>query len=325
MRNCFLVIKYNFQRLLKEKMAIFMLIIILPLLVGLGVCFSTNDDVKGNIAVVGANMQQEEIIKKTLNNNERINIDFLQENVSKTDLIKGIYLAEVEYGEEDAKVTSYKNEEFKKSLEAILNNEIYEMAVEEVTVEGKIIGFLVMFLLMGSILILDYYLIDREKGVYSRILMSETSYYEYVIGQILYVFLAIAVPTIIMSVLVIKVLSVQLNISLWSFCGLLVLVSFLASSFAMFWNSTVKSKAAAQMGSSIVIMITSLLGGCIVNISDNNRIMKFIRGFIPQKRMIDLADNFNNGDLIFIMITIGIFIFGSVVIGKYYCDRGEFI
>lgn len=325
MRNILLVIKNNLYRLSRETMILIMIFIVMPVIVYLGVYFNEMDGIKGKIAVVGATVQQEEAITKSMGENDSITLKFMDESPTNTDLIKGIYLAEINVEESEPKVISFGKEEIKKSLEAGLKGETYEAPADTSTVEGKIIGFLTMFLFFGSMMIMDFFLTDRENKVYSRVLLGTLSYYEYIIGQLIYSVIALTTPTIIISLLVIKVLAVELSISLGLFAMLILLMGVLATSFAILVSTLLKDKVSASMGASAITMITCLLGGCLVNIVDTNKIMSFIRGFIPQKRLIDLANNFNNEDLAVLLVMIVVFILISIIVGKRQYENGDFV
>lgn len=325
MRNISLIAKNNLYRFTKEKAMMIMAIIVMPIIICLGVYFSSTNDIKGKIAVVGATIEEKEIIEANMNDNEKVKIEFMKNSPSKTDLIKGVYLAEINFDSDEPTVISYGKEEIRKTLEVGLNGEVYEKVDDSTTVQGKVIGFLIMFLFMGAtIMIMDFFLSDRENGTYTRVLSGKISYFEYIGGQVLYSIIILSISSTIWSVLILKVLNVNLDISYSLFMFLVLLVGILSSSLGMFIATIFKNRVSASMGGSIIVMITCLLGGCLVNIDDTNKVMGFIRNVLPQKRMIDLANNFNNGDLIFVTCSILIFILISVILGKRQYENGTF-
>jgi ABC-2 type transport system permease protein len=325
MRNILLVIKNNLQRLIKDKLLLCMMIIVLPIIVYLGIFFSQMDGIKGKLAIVGANLEQESMMKELIKDNSNVNLVFLEEKPTNTDLIKGIYLAEINLSKGEPEVISYGREELKLYLEGALKGEVYTGKVENPVVEAKIIGFLIMFLFFGSLMVIDNFLTDRENGVYVRVLNGKLSYFQYMIGQVLYSIATLTLPTLILSLMVLKILAVELSMSIGLLSLLIVLVGLLSSSFSVLISTICKSKVSVIMGGSAITMITCLLGGCLVNIVDSNKIMGFIRNLIPQKRLIDLANGFNNEDLIFIVATIILFITFSLIVGKKQYENGEFI
>ncbi|MEG1002675.1 MAG: ABC transporter permease [Clostridium sp.] len=325
MRNILLIIKNNLYRLTKMKIMLVMIIVVLPIIIYGGIYFSKADNIKGKIAIVNATSTQEEAMKKSTEGNDNITFEFLSKEPAKTDLIKGIYIAEINFEGTEPKVISYGNKEIKKQLEASLRGEVYESDVEITTIEGRIIGFLIMFLFMGSIMAMEFFLTDRENGTYVRVLSSNVSYYEYIIGQIAYLVCTLTVPTLIISLIMLKVLSIQLNMTIGLFSLLILIIGLLSSSFSALVCTLCKDKVSATMSGSAITMITCLLGGCIINIVDNNKIVEALRNLIPQKRLIDLANSYNNEDLIFIIVVIIVFTSISIVLGKRQYENGDFV
>lgn len=326
MRNILLVMKNNLYRFVKDKSMMVMVVLVMPIIICFGVYFNGSDNIKGNIAVVGASIEEREILQSLSKENDKINVEFLEESPSKTKLIKGVYLAEIDFKGNKPVVTSYGKEDIKKSLEASLNGEIYQGEEDITTVQGRIIGFLIMFLFMGATtMVMDFFLADRESGAYNRVLSGRLSYYQYILGQMLYAILILSIPTTVWSVAILKILNVNLDISYSLLVFLLLLVGILSSSVGMLIATVFKDRVSASMGGSIIIMVTSLLGGCLINIQDTNKVIGFIRDILPQKRLIDLSNNFNNSDLTFVVGTIVVFILISVFLGKRQYESGKFI
>jgi ABC-type multidrug transport system permease subunit len=128
-----------------------------------------------------------------------------------------------------------------------------------------------------------------------------------------------------MSTLVLKLSSTELSIGLGLFIILLMLVGILSSAFSMIVCTIFKKRETVEMGGVGIAMLTSILGGSFVNIVDNNKAIGFVRNFIPQKRIIDLANNYNANDLIYLVVVILVFIFISVFIGRKQYESGVFI
>lgn len=326
MRNILLVIKNNLYRFTKEKSMIVMVAIVMPIIICLGVYFNNMNDIRGKIAVVGSTVEEQEIIKYSMKDNKKLKIDFMKQSPSKTELIKGIYLAEIDFNKDKPTVTSYGSADIKKSLDATLKGEVYIAKKNNETVQGKVIGFLIMFLFMGAtVMVSDFFLSDRENGTYSRVLSGNITYIQYIIGQILYSIIILTVPSTLWSIFILKVLNINLNISYSLLTFLLLLVGILSSSFGMCICTIFKDRRSASMGGSIIVMITSLLGGCLVNFNDTNKIIGFVRNIIPQKRLIDLSNSFNNEDLLYILFVILFFVSISIFIGKRQYENGDFV
>ena len=325
MRNILLVMKNNLYRFTKEKAMMVMIILVMPIIISLGIYFNGTDNIKGKIAVVGAGAEQQQIIKDSMKDNEKINIEFLEKSPSKTELIKGVYLAEINFKGSEPTVISYGKEDVRKALEAGLKGEVYVSEDSNDTVQGKVIGFLIMFLLMGATtMVMDFFLTDRENGTYTRVLSGKISYFQYIAGQMLYSLVILSIPSTVWAVFILKVLNINLDISYSLLIFLLLLVGIFSSSFGLFISTVFKDRTSASMSGSIIVMITCLLGGCLINFNDTNKVIGFIRNIIPQKRLIDLSNNFNKGDLTFVVCTILIFISISVILGKRQYENGDF-
>ena len=293
MRNILLVMKNNLYRFTKEKVMMTMVVGVMPIIICLGVYFNGMDSIKGKIAVVGARIEEKEMI---------------------------------EFQGNEPSVISYGKDDIKKTLEANLKGEVYVGDDNNATVQGKIIGFLIMFLFFGATtMVMDFFLVDRENGTYTRVLSGKISYFQYITGQMLYSTVILTIPSTMWSVFILKVLNVNLEISYSLFTFLLLLVGVLSSSFGMFISTIFKDRASASMGGSIVVMITCLLGGCLINIADSNKVIGFIRNILPQKRLIDLSNNFNNTDLIFVIFSILVFGLISVILGERQYKNGDFL
>jgi ABC-type multidrug transport system permease subunit len=325
MRNVFLVVKNNLYRISKDKTMLFMMIIGLPVIIYIAIYTSQLGGVKGQIAVVGGNYSQKEMVKKSLGNNGKLVLKFLEKSPTNTELIKGIYLEEIKFNKDKIKVTGFGNYDIKRSIEASMKGLHYAANKTETTTQGKIIGFLVMFSFIGAVYCMQLYVSDRENSIYSRVLSGRLAYYEYIIGQIMSTIIILTVPTIIMSTLVLKLSSTELSIGLGLFIILLMLVGILSSAFSMIVCTIFKKRETVEMGGVGIAMLTSILGGSFVNIVDNNKAIGFVRNFIPQKRIIDLANNYNANDLIYLVVVILVFIFISVFIGRKQYESGVFI
>ena len=163
MRNILLVMKNNLYRFTKEKVMMTMVVGVMPIIICLGVYFNGMDSIKGKIAVVGARIEEKEMIEGSMMDNEKVKVEFLEESPSKTELIKGVYLAEINFQGNEPSVISYGKDDIKKSLEANLKGEVYVGDDNNATVQGKIIGFLIMFLFFGATtMVMDFFLVDRE-------------------------------------------------------------------------------------------------------------------------------------------------------------------
>ncbi|MGL5575574.1 MAG: ABC transporter permease [Sarcina sp.] len=325
MRNIMLILKNNLYRLKYDKATLAIMLIVTPLVVGLGIYFSNNSDIKGKIAVVGVNKQEENMIKTALKANEDIELEFLDKEVENTKLIRGEYIAQLSLEGKKLEVSEFSNTEVKNVLEALLEGKIYKNEEVQISTIAKIVGFLIMFLFFGAISVADPFLSDRENKVYTRVLQGNVSYLQYTIGQLLYIILLLAIPTMIISGITITVFNVNLGINMFSFMGIIFLVGLLSGSYVVLMSNIFKNRTAVAMNTSIISMITCLLSGCLISIDGGNKIVDGIRNLLPQKRLIDFANEFGSTDLLYVLGFIVIALGLSIYIGSKDYEKGVFL
>ncbi|MGL4450167.1 MAG: ABC transporter permease [Sarcina sp.] len=325
MRNIMLILKNNLYRLKYDKATLAIMLIVTPLVVGLGIYFSNNSDIKGKIAVVGVNKQEENMIKTALKANEDIELEFLDKEVENTKLIRGEYIAQLSLEGKKLEVSEFSNTEVKNVLEALLEGKIYKNEEVQISTIAKIVGFLIMFLFFGAISVADPFLSDRENKVYTRVLQGNVSYLQYTIGQLLYIILLLAIPTMIISGITITVFNVNLGINMFSFMGIIFLVGLLSGSYVVLMSNIFKNRTAVAMNTSIISMITCLLSGCLISIDGGNKIVDGIRNLLPQKRLIDFANELGSTDLLYVLGFIVIALGLSIYIGSKDYEKGVFL
>lgn len=324
MRNIWLIVKGNILRLRKDKVTLLMIVMVLPIIVALGVYFGSNNEVKGKIALINPSIQEKVLFEDIFKDNKGIKIECKEENIKNTSLITGAYLAAVNFENEKVIVNEYSNSEMKQMIDSIFNGKEYKSSENPVAVVEKIVGFLMMFLFYGALAAATFSLQDRESGVYIRVLSGNVSFFEYTLGQILYMLLIVILPAGIISVGMVHLLNVDINMSYISFFGIIALLGALCSSLIIFISSIFKKMNEVQMNAAIIGLITSLFSGCIMNVEGKSRIMESVRNILPQKRLLDFVTDFNMVDLSFVICSICIFIAASIYIGKVNYKKGVF-
>ncbi|MGL5414859.1 MAG: ABC transporter permease [Clostridium sp.] len=324
MRNILLIIRGNILRLKKDKITLLMIIVVLPIIVGLGVYFGSTNDVKGKIAVINGTSEEQRMIGDVFKENEGIKVEFLNNEIKNTALITGAYLAELKFENGKVKVNEYSNDEIRKIIDSIFYGKEYIISENSVGVAEKITGFLMMFLFYGALASSSFFLQDRENGIYVRVLSGNISFFQYTLGQILYILLVVIVPASIISIGMIKALNVDINMSYGSFLGILILLGTLCSSMIILIGNIFKKTNEVQMNAAIIGMITSLFSGCLMNVEGGSKIIEGIRNILPQKRLLDFVRDFNNSDLIFVVSSIIIFLIIGIYIGSNNYKKGIF-
>ncbi|MGL4762223.1 MAG: ABC transporter permease [Sarcina sp.] len=325
MRNILLILKNNLYRLKSDKVTLAIMLFITPIIIGLGIYFSNNTDFKGKIAIVDATNVQETAIKNAVGQEGNIKLEFLDEEVENTKLIRGEYVAQLNFIDGKIEISEFSNSEVKKSLEAMIDGKEYKSKNEEVSLVTKIVGFLVMFLFFGSITVADQFLTDRENKVYTRVLQGNVSYFEYTLGQLIYIISTLTIPTMLISLATVKILKVELGMSTLSFVGIIFLVGLLSGSFIILISNIFKNRTAVGMNGSIIAMLTCLLSGCLISTDGQNKIIDGIRNLLPQKRLLDFVNDFGSMDLMFVLGFIIIALGASIYIGNKDYKNGVFL
>lgn len=324
MRNILLIIKGNILRLKKDKVTLLMIIIVLPIIVSLGVYFGSTKDIKGKVAIINPTNEERMIVENIFKENEGIKIETLDSEIKNTSLITSAYLAEIKFEGGKVKVNEYSNKEIRGIVDWIFYGKEYISSENSVGVVEKIIGFLMMFLFYGALASSSFFLQDRENGIYVRVLSGNVSFFQYTLGQILYILLVVIVPASIISIGMIEILNVDINMSYRSFLGILILLGTLCSSMIILIGNIFKKTNEVQMNASIIGMITSLFSGCLINIEGSSKIIEVVRNILPQKRLLDFVQDFNSGDLIFVVSSIIIFVIVGIYIGNNNYKKGIF-
>ncbi|MBE6046838.1 MAG: ABC transporter permease [Clostridium sp.] len=323
MKNILVIFKNNLLGIKKYLFLLLVMLISIPLIFLMGKTFSNeNEELKKNIAVNCESESQEREVKEKLEDSKVYNLIFTNE-VHKTDLINGKYLAEVGYEDGEAFIKSYRsNDDI-----SYLNNLFFGSEISKSknnTMVCKVIGFLCILIFMVSKLFMGNLLEERENGILSRILTGGVSFYEYSSSQMLFNFLVIFIPCVVLSIISIFVLEIK-TINFGYFLLLLMFVCLTASSFAFCVFNCFKKKVTVEFVSSMVILLTSIFGGCIIDTYDDNKVISFIRTLIPQKILINLGDVFEVKKIILLIIINVVFIFVGMSVGKSNCDKGIYI
>ncbi|MGL5616803.1 MAG: ABC transporter permease [Sarcina sp.] len=322
MRNIWLVIKGNILRLKRDKLTLIMVFLVMPVIIALGVYFGSNNDINGKIALINPKIEEETMIKNIFKDNLSIEFEVFDKEIKNSSLITGAYLAEVTFKDNNIQVNKYSNKEISGLLNSIFNGEKYDSKEYENNVVDKIAGFLLMFLFYGALSVVTLFLKDRENGVYQRVLTGNVSFLQYNLAQILYLITTITIPTIIMSVIVTKFLNVELNMGYGNFIAIIIAIGILTSSMVIFIANIFKTTSEVQMNGAIIAMISCLFSGCLMPVEGSSKFIEIIRGILPQKRLLDFINNYNFGDLFFVIVAIILFIGVGTYIGKRNYNKG---
>ena len=157
----------------------------------------------------------------------------------------------------------------------------------------NLIGFMMMFLLMGSFANLFPFADDREKGQLRRITVSPASFGWYLAAHAVYC-LAMFLPEYLLLV-VLRLLGRDIGFTLLQYAGLMGALALLGLSFALLLNTVIaKPDNATMLGNSITVL-TSILAGGFYSFGRNNALLDTLIRVLPQKDLLDFSLNLQNG------------------------------
>lgn len=158
---------------------------------------------------------------------------------------------------------------------------------EQRGVIGNLMGFLTMLiLLLGSML---YKFCYQEKGgIDKRIMTSKVGYIKYTLSHPTVVFLILFIPTWLITVLANIIFSLNKNVSIFELTFMLFTLCLLAASFSFCIASFNRSEQNGSLISTMAILITSIMSGSFIEISQNG-VANIISHLFPQRYLINYA------------------------------------
>lgn len=316
------LIKGILYRMINSKPFLIMPCIITPIVIAAAIYFSSNFAARPNIGVVG-------VTNMNFNSSE-VNIIRLQNKVKLSELVKNKYDAVITFEDGKFSIDTIKGSDYKNKLEKLLKGE--KVAIkdgEKRGVAANIIGFLTMFVLMLGVLLYKFFF-DDKKGISKRILSANISYGKYVASHFVSVFIMLSVPTVIITVACKELFKLDTRVTVFELTFIVLVLSLLAAAYGLFISSITKEEESASMLGTMINIITTLLAGSFVTIS-NNRLISKIGELLPQKHILDFTISLENNNVIkysnllnVILISLMI-IFCSFLINRYKMRRYSYM
>ena len=144
-------------------------------------------------------------------------------------------------------------------------------------------------MLLGSMLYKFYY--QDKKGTDKRILCGDISYKQYILSHILVVFAILFIPTICICILANALFHLNMFVSIIIFT-----LCLLSTSFSFFIASITKTEENGSLLATMVIVITSLISGSIMEVSKQGLTQKLAHLF-PQRYIIDFTIHVERGEV----------------------------
>ncbi|MHC1685772.1 MAG: ABC transporter permease [Clostridiaceae bacterium] len=285
--NIFKIIKNIFDRIIIDNTFLVTTFILIPLTVFASIYFTNKLEVKGNIAVVG--------IEKVNLDNKYLNISYLNDEPSLSELVLNKYDAVVKFDDNNFEVITAKSDEYKNSIEKVISGKSVDEAFsgDKRGVGSNIIGYITMFVLMQGISLYSFLYHEKEIGVTKRILIHPINYVQYFLSHFIGSFLMCFVPTSAIVLVAVKVLNLNTVISGAQFTLIIAIMSLVGSAIGLFINSLVKSEDNGDLLGSMLIIITTIISGSFFS-TGHKGIFETITSALPQKILLDYAVSIEN-------------------------------
>lgn len=287
------IIKNNWNRLIIQKGYLILSVVLTICAVSAAIVLTNKSEIKGNIAIINSNSTAAKITSAAYN------ITYLNEEPAESELLQNRYDAAITVNKDGSyEIKTVKSSEFKESLENLIKNP--SASGGEITdirkIGTNIIGYSMMFILMQGALYARLFAEDKEKHMIKRVAVSPITFMDYLMGHAVFVWILIFLPTI--SVLLIaKLLSISLGLSILNYIMLIGLLSFLSTAFALMINSFFRVADTANMMASSTIVLTTILSGSYYSFTSGDSIFNKLLHLLPQKDFINFTEALEKGNI----------------------------
>jgi len=286
------LIKNRLERVKGKKEIIVLGLILMPIVILIAVLLAGRLEMKANIAVISNN-------PNSVPTDSKFAIEVMSDSPGVADLALGNYdyiVEQKEDGTYDVE-TVIKSDEDRQIVEDFFNKGISTKHYEDdEKVRGlgtKVIGIIAMLIFMQAVALTVFYPEDRSSGILKRILMAPVEENKYIFAQGIFTFVALYIPTYLAVIITKTVFGVNIGYSIGMMGILIALISFLATSFALFISSVARQNI-SLIGSAIAI-VTSLLGGCFGAFTTKNSIFNLFCNLIPQTAYMKILEGVEAG------------------------------
>ncbi|AWB43462.1 hypothetical protein DCC85_03965 [Paenibacillus sp. CAA11] len=314
----------NYCRMLKRLPMILTMIGMMLAMIVLAIYVTSEQQVKAHIVYIHPT-------DNAPTSSDDLDITVMEQEPPLSALVRHQYDAYVvNRGEGQYEITTLKNEKFKAMLLSLLQHRDPGKAGAEGErgIGENIIGFLMMFLLVGSFMYLFTFAEDKEKGQLSRVTASPISLASYLLAHCIYcltMFLPIYAGLVMMKL----VAGVDIGFNLLQYGLLIFIMSILGISFALLLNMLFNKPDNAMMLGNSILALTSVLAGSFYAFSRDNPILDRIISILPQRQLLIFAEGMANhrawthvGSLIYVVLIAVIFFVISVLkLQKQYVRR----
>lgn len=223
-------------------------------------------------------------------------------------------------------IDTLRNEEFQNMLKMLLKNPRADIGNNQTErgVGVNILGFMMMFLLMIAFSNLFVFADDKEQGQLSRIAATPASFPGYLAAHCVYG-LSLLLPEYLLLVFM-KLFGWDIGLTLIQYAGLTFLLGFMGISFALLLNTFIKKPDNANMLGNAITVLTTVLAGSFYSFSRNNMVLDNIIKVLPQKQIMDFAQQLQNGSaaghagsIVYVLVlSLGMFACAGALLRRMY-------
>lgn len=324
-----LVIKNELKKSLRNKKK-FIITMILPM-IAVVVALGVNNIMKPSINIGVINKSETELAKefiRSANDIEGIVATKGDLSTVNTDMIMGKYTTIIEFTENEKYNVYALDSNIKKSFDKIisdfkstgsligLNSIINRINEQQIPLVNRSISFILIALLINCTVVACSIIKDRKEGVLKRYIISPNTSSYYILGVLIFNFVITSIQ-ILVSIIFIRVIGIDLGISLMSFIILGIIVALISTVFATLITNLCSSEIQANLIASALAVITALIGGGFLPIEKMPGGIKFLSNFTITKWVMEISSSINIGgfqkELLFPLISITVILVLSVI------------
>lgn len=325
MRTFFNVLKNNCLRTAPRLAPTILMTVITLLTIILAVYVTGLQQIKGHVALITQSRTM--VLPKS---SKQLDVTVLSEKPPHSDLVKQKYDAYVSVDSNGSlHIETLHSNAFKNMIAYLLKNPDAYVA-ESKTERGagvNIIGFMMMFLLMLAFSNLFAFADDKEQGQLHRIAASPASFGWYLAAHCVYC-MSFLLPAFLMLT-ILKWCGWNIGFSLVQYAGLISVTGLFGVSLALLLHTFIRKPDNANMLGNSILALTTILAGSFYSFSKNNAILDTIIKLLPQKEIMDFAQNLQNGaagqhvlQIVYVLVfTIILFVISCTVLRRMYVKK----
>lgn len=288
------LLRNEFERIRHKKAVLIIAFVVMPLMIGVAIFFSSHSTTNEKIAYLGADTVP-------TFGYDQFSIEAVTAMPTISQLVSGEYAAVVQK-DVDGKysVTTLKNSKDKAAIEVLFQTGKLpadykgdDVKRQERGIGTNILGFITMLLLMQGVALTALYPEDRTNKTFRRIMTAPVGANTYLAAQFLFTFICLYVPTYGAILLFRICFGISIGVSLGTMALLLLVLTLFATSFALFISSALNRNI--NLVTSGISIVTCILAGCFIPLTTDNKVLTTIFKALPQSTFMEMVHGLEFG------------------------------